>query len=129
MVDIYDANTNKWSTAALSYNRSNLDASNVAQRLTVLDVGVVESMVLSDVVSLRMVTQGGRYAVFGSGNIDNTSKLVFDFYDGQTGEWAPSHGLSSTVSKTCMLISPAAARPTRPRPNFVTQATSWATPR
>jgi len=64
LVDIFDASANKWSTAKLSANRSNLDAANVA----------------------------GRYVAFGSGNIDATAKITYDFFDGQTGEWAPSHG-------------------------------------
>ena len=34
----------------------------------------------------------GRYVAFGSGNIDATAKITYDFFDGQTGEWAPSHG-------------------------------------
>ena len=29
---------------------------------------------------------------FGSGNIDNLSKMTFDFFDGQTGAWGASHG-------------------------------------
>lgn len=64
LVDIFDVSSNKWTNARLSANRSNLDAANVADR----------------------------YVAFGSGNIDGTAKITFDFFDGQTGEWAPSHG-------------------------------------
>jgi hypothetical protein len=64
VVDIYDATTSKWTTSKLSYNRSNLDAATIANR----------------------------YVAFGSGNIDNVSKITFDFFDGTTGEWAASHG-------------------------------------
>ena len=48
----------------LSHNRSNLNAASVGS---------------------------GRYAAFGSGNIDATAKVSLDFYDGVTGEWASSH--------------------------------------
>ena len=64
IVDIYNASSDTWSQAKLSVNRSNLHGANVA----------------------------GRYAAFGSGNIDATSKVSFDIFDGLTGEWAPSHG-------------------------------------
>jgi len=64
VVDIYNATSDVWTVAALSVNRSNLHGANVA----------------------------GRYAAFGSGNIDAASKIAFDIYDGVTGNWAASHG-------------------------------------
>lgn len=64
MVDIYNASSDTWTQASLSVNRSNLYGANVA----------------------------GRYAAFGSGNIDAESKMAFDIFDGETGEWAKSHG-------------------------------------
>ena len=64
VVDLYDAKADKWTLGRLSVNRSNLHAASI----------------------------GGRYAAFGSGNIDDASKMAFDFYDGVTGKWAPSHG-------------------------------------
>ena len=57
IVDIYNSTSDTWSTAALSVNRSNLFAATVAKR----------------------------YAAFGSGNIDDNSKMAFDIFDGVTG--------------------------------------------
>ena len=38
LVDIFDASANKWSTAKLSANRSNLDAANVAGKPSQLSI-------------------------------------------------------------------------------------------
>merc|ERR1712181_101700 len=62
-VDIYDPFTKQhYIGKDLSHNRSNLHACTVGTN--------------------------GRYAAFGSGNIDAVAKTRLDFYDGETGAWA-----------------------------------------
>jgi hypothetical protein len=71
-VDIYDPMTGvHLSSKNLSHARSN----------------IVGSTVGSD----------GRFAVFGSGNIDSVAKLSLDFYDGLNDEWASSFGHAPNV--------------------------------
>jgi len=71
-VDIYDpiAKTHQQGQD-LSHNRSNLHACSAGH---------------------------GRYAAFGSGNIDATAKISLDFYDGETGDWAHTHTHTPIVS-------------------------------
>jgi len=72
-VDIYDPMTTQhYAGQDLSHNRSNLHACSAGK--------------------------DGRYAAFGSGNIDATAKITLDFYDGETGEWAQSHTHTPIVS-------------------------------
>lgn len=68
-VDVYDPADGSWSQAPpLSHNRSNLNAASMG---------------------------GGRYAAFGSGNIDAAAKVAYDFYDmgdsGATAAAAQAH--------------------------------------
>ena len=70
-VDMYDPFSAKhYDIAHLSHNRSNLHG----------------------------ISVNGRYAAFGSGNIDPIAKTRLDFFDGETGEWGNLTGHSSCVS-------------------------------
>eukprot|EP00937_MAST-01D_sp_MAST-1D-sp2_P007493 g7493.t1 len=70
-VDVFSPATGRHGTRyRLSHNRSNLNAASAG---------------------------GGRYAAFGSGNIDAAAKITLDFFDGETGEWASATGHAPTT--------------------------------